>query len=444
MTRGIRLGALALAGAAVLGAVAWMGGQGERGSQVARPTSAAVAPPAQSAQSAQSAQTAAPEPAQLPLARTPATKPAAPAKREGRNPPAASAKAAEARPAAGKAGAEPVSQKVTHFRVGNRNVKRIFADGEHIWVATSGGVIRYSEVSDEYRLYDARSGLRGESIFFVGRVRGRIAAGVYGGGLALLDAKGERWETIGADDGLGDEFVSDVLAAANGDVWIATGSGVNRVRGGEYRERSRWDLFDARAANQGIPSDRVYGLAEGRKGEIWIATEGGVARFHDGRWHSWRHAEGADANAEPSAQARAGAEVPPAGAPHGRAGGASPGGRGPAGNANFTVAIAVDRAGVVWAGTLGGGLSRFDGLRWRHYTRAEGLPGDHVFALHRDAKGRVWIGTDSGLAHIESGNFEVMTTKNGLFSNAVFAMASTPQAIWVGGYGGLARIRRVN
>ena len=30
----------------------------------------------------------------------------------------------------------------THFRVGNRNVKGMLADGNQVWVGTSGGVIR--------------------------------------------------------------------------------------------------------------------------------------------------------------------------------------------------------------------------------------------------------------------------------------------------------------
>ncbi|MDH5578916.1 MAG: hypothetical protein OEZ09_10725 [Betaproteobacteria bacterium] len=105
--------------------------------------------------------------------------------------------------------------------------------------------------------------------------------------------------------------------------------------------------------------------------------------------------------------------------------------------------MAVDRAGAVWAGTLGSRLSRFDGSQWRHYLRADGLPGEHVFMLHRDAADRLWVGTDGGLARVRSGKFEVMTTREGLFSNAVFAMASTAQDIWVGGFGGLARVRGV-
>jgi len=46
----------------------------------------------------------------------------------------------------------------THFRVGERNVKQIFADGDTMWVGTSGGVIRYNIKTDDYRLYDTRSG----------------------------------------------------------------------------------------------------------------------------------------------------------------------------------------------------------------------------------------------------------------------------------------------
>ena len=43
----------------------------------------------------------------------------------------------------GKVGADP-AQKFTHFRVGNKNVKRIFVDGDTVWVGTSGGAVRSS------------------------------------------------------------------------------------------------------------------------------------------------------------------------------------------------------------------------------------------------------------------------------------------------------------
>ncbi len=142
-------------------------------------------------------------------------------------------------PPAGKA-PEPVregklpfdaTQKFVHFRVGNKNVKRIFIDGNTVWVGTSGGAIRYDTGSDDYKLFDVKSGLLSNGIFYVGKLGERVALGTYGGGLSLMDTS-QKLETFNIPDGLGDAFVYDVLQAKNGDVWIATWSGVNRVRGG--------------------------------------------------------------------------------------------------------------------------------------------------------------------------------------------------------------------
>jgi hypothetical protein len=93
-------------------------------------------------------------------------------------------------------------------------------------------------------------------------------------------------------------------------------------------------------------------------------------------------------------------------------------------NPNYIVSMAVDAQGVVWAGTWGGGLSRFDGKTWTHYTVAEGLPGNHVFMLHIDPKGQLWIGTNDGLARGRpAAGFEVMTT-------ATTACSTTPSSRW--------------
>ncbi|WP_253261879.1 hypothetical protein [Ramlibacter montanisoli] len=44
-----------------------------------------------------------------------------------------------------------------HFRVGQRNVKDIFTEGNVVWVGTSGGVIRYDTKTDDYKLFDTRA-----------------------------------------------------------------------------------------------------------------------------------------------------------------------------------------------------------------------------------------------------------------------------------------------
>jgi len=344
----------------------------------------------------------------------------------------------------GKVGSDP-SQKFTHFRVGNKNVKRIHADGDIIWVGTSGGLVRYDTKKDDYKLYDTQSGLLSNGVFFVGRLADRIAVGTYGGGLALLDPKTEKFETFNVPEGLGDAFVYDVLTARNGDVWIATWSGVNRIRGGDLRDRSKWELHTVENTKGGLPNDWVYGLAEGKNGEIWLGTEGGLARFADNRWDNWNHAKGLGASYERVKDAIEFKNDPAKQSQHHAKQKQEMGlaNVDVAYNPNYIVALAVDREGVVWAGTWGGGLSRFDGRQWTQQTVTEGLPGNHVFMLHVDRHGALWIGTNKGLARPRAGGgFETMTTHDGLFGDTVFSMATgLDGTLWVGSFGGVARIK---
>jgi len=61
--------------------------------------------------------------------------------------------------------------------------------------------------------------------------------------------------------------------------------------------------------------------------------------------------------------------------------------------------------------------------------------------LHLAKDGRLWMGTEGGLAQLAGGRFTTLTKADGLFGDAVFAMANAPGgAIWVGSYGGVAFI----
>jgi ligand-binding sensor domain-containing protein len=347
-------------------------------------------------------------------------------------------------PSGGRVAAGPAA-RFTHFRVGNKNVKSIFVDGKLVWVGTSGGLIRYDTRDDGYRLFGVESGLLSNGVFWVGRVKGRLAVGTYGGGLSLLEESSGRWKNYNIPEGLGDAFVYGVLAASNGDLWIATWSGANRVRGGELDDRGKWDLFTVANTGGGLPNDWVYGLAEGKNGDIWFATEGGMARYAGGRWENWNHAKGLGA---PYAKVRQNisfsADPSRVSSHHSRQ-------KTEMGledvtvayNPNYVVALQVGRDGTVWAGTWGGGLSRFDGKGWATYTTAEGLPGNHVFMLHEDAQGRLWIGTERGVTIWRDGSFaKPITVADGLFANSVFSMATGEQGdLWLGSLGGVARLR---
>jgi ligand-binding sensor domain-containing protein len=333
----------------------------------------------------------------------------------------------------------------THFRVGNRNVKSMLLEGDVLWVGTSGGVVRYDVKSGQFKLYDIASGLLSNGIFHVSRVRGKLAVGTYGGGLSILDEKTGKWETYNIPEGLGDAFVYDVLEAKNGDVWIATWSGVNRIRGGDLRDLKKWELHTVESTAGGLINDWVYGLAEGKDGIIWLATEGGLVRYRNGKWDNWNHARGLGAPYEKVKENIQFKQDPSKVSQHHARQKQEMGLQDieVAYNPNYIISLAVDRDGIVWAGTWGGGLARFDGAKWSHYTTREGLPGNHVSLLHVTKQGRLWVGTNGGLSEMNGGRFRTITTKEGLFANTVFSMASGPDgAIWVGSFGGVAHIRK--
>ncbi|MFA7269585.1 MAG: two-component regulator propeller domain-containing protein [Sterolibacterium sp.] len=335
--------------------------------------------------------------------------------------------------------------KFTHFRVGNKSIKSIFIDGQLVWIGTSGGVVRYDTRDDSYKLFDIKSGLLSNGIFWVGRINGQIAVGTYGGGLSLLDEAGNTWKTYNIPEGLGDAFIYGVLTAANGDLWIATWSGVNRVRGGNLDDPSKWDLFTVKNTNGGLINDWVYGLDEDKNGDIWLATEGGMVRFSQGRWENWNHAKGLGAPYEKVKDNITFTNDPSRTSTHHAKQKEEMGltGVDVAYNPNYVIALKVDRQGRVWAGTWGGGLASYDGKRWTNYTTADGLPGNHIFMLHEDTQGRLWIGTQSGIVTWEKDKFsKPLTIADGLFANNVFAMATTAEGNqWIGSFGGIAYMR---
>ena len=240
-------------------------------------------------------------------------------------------------------------------------------------------------------------------------------------------------------------FVYGVITATNGDIWIATWSGVNRIRGGDLDDRSKWDLYTVENTKGGLPNDWVYGLAEGRNGDIWLATEGGMARYANKRWENWNHAKGLGAPYEKVKDDIAFKNDPGKQSVHHAKQKQEMGltGVDVAYNPNYVVSLQVDRQGNVWAGTWGGGLSRFDGKRWVSYTTADGLPGNHVFMLHVDLQGRLWVGTNNGLTQWQDGKFaKAMTTADGLFANNVFSMTTTADGdLWIGSFGGVSHLR---
>jgi len=361
--------------------------------------------------------------------------------------------------AAGTAGTMPANHpqvpqsqlKFTHFRVGNRNVKGMFVDKDAVWVGTSGGAIRYDLKTEDYKLYDVNNGsLISNGVFHVSKLRDRIMVGTYGGGMSAFDAKTNKWKNYNIPDGLADQFVYDIDEDEQGNFWIATWSGVNFVPGGNMDDPKGWITYTVENTKGGLPNDWVYGVEIGKNGDIWFATEGGLAKLDkDRQWVNWQHEAGLGAPYEKVKDDITFTNDPAKASKHHAQQKAEQGFENikVGYNPNYIVSLESDADGNIWCGTWGGGLSKFDGTNWTTYTVKEGLPGNHVFMLRMGKNGRLWIGTNNGLAQqkADGKGFTVLTQKDGLFANNVFSLAEASDgSLWVGSFGGVARLKGLN
>jgi PAS domain S-box-containing protein len=95
-------------------------------------------------------------------------------------------------------------------------------------------------------------------------------------------------------------------------------------------------------------------------------------------------------------------------------------------------------SGYLWIGTLGGGVSRFDGLSFANFTKKDGLSSNHVVSIFEDSQGNIWFGTYEGVSRYDGITFQPVQTGNGLSNSKVRAIAEDRQGnIWFGTEAGL-------
>jgi len=96
-------------------------------------------------------------------------------------------------------------------------------------------------------------------------------------------------------------------------------------------------------------------------------------------------------------------------------------------------AIVQDRQGYLWFGTLGGGVSRFDGQEWTNFSTDEGLVSNNVQAIFQDDEGVFWFGTEGGVSRFDGKEWTTYTRADGLASNFVpVIMQDREGRMWFG------------
>jgi ligand-binding sensor domain-containing protein/signal transduction histidine kinase len=106
---------------------------------------------------------------------------------------------------------------------------------------------------------------------------------------------------------------------------------------------------------------------------------------------------------------------------------------------NTITALLTDRQGVLWIGTVGAGLWRWQDGRFSTLQMTDGLADNHVNCLFEDREGSLWVGTRNGLTQVYDVRFPLYAKSDGLPEGSYHGVcASAKGGLWAATSAGLS------
>lgn len=281
--------------------------------------------------------------------------------------------------------------RVGTMDLGNLRLTAVLPDGDGVlWVSTYGsGVLRVA--GGVVTRYGEAEGVPDDIVWDLYRDRQRRVWLASSSGARVFD--GRRWQAPPLPADLAGDGVNAVFQARSGTMWFATSHhGAVSVDGtvvGRY------------SIEAGLPSPIATSVAETPDGAIWVTGARGVSRIDNGVVTTFG---------------------PDDGLPVER-----------------VLQVLVDRRGVVWMATHGGGLVRYDGAQFTAFRRSDGLSSDYLISLAEDRDGALWVGTlAGGLNRLAPAARELLDVRSGLppFPVTTVSQVATTLDWWIGTYGG--------
>jgi len=224
----------------------------------------------------------------------------------------------------------------------------------------------------------------------------------------LVQVQFPKVRTFTTRDGLPDDNVWSVCENADGTLWAGTDHGLAMIQS---------NCVTAVRIPGGNPGEPVRCVWPARGGGLWLASQGqGICELENGRWTKIMDGELPTALYDDTT---------------GRLWIATSGGlhRYQNGRLQTTVggteslrdvhAIYEDHAGDFWFGLKSGELARLHDGQLTVFSGHDGLPGGAVWAIHEDADGALWLGTEKGLVRFARGKFFQFTKAQQMSTDAI-------------------------
>ncbi len=244
-----------------------------------------------------------------------------------------------------------------------------------ILVGTDNGISVYDRKSRLYsqsELFNGPSvGLKNKQIRCLFRdSRNNYWIGTRHDGLYRFDpVSGKRWNykyNPIDKNSISNNFILDIIEDRKGCIWIATGNGLNRID----ESRKEFDHFFYNDSDfNSLADNKLYDLYLNRRDQLWITTANGLAMFNE-------IAEDFTTYKIPKLNS----EVKIS-------------------STNSFYSVLEDEEGIMWLGSRGGGLIRFD-IKKNEFsvlTMKDGLPDNIVYMVLEDRFKDIWLTTNWGL-----------------------------------------------
>lgn len=300
----------------------------------------------------------------------------------------------------------PISKAFAHYRhdpsssesLSDNRIRAMLEDHEGtIWIGTDNGLNKFDRRTQRFISYhhdraNPRSLSNDRAIALLETQDHTVWVGTNNGGLNRFDRATETFTHYRYDPNdptsISHDRIWTLFEDRAGTLWVGT------YQGGLNKFHPDTETFTHYRHDPNIPTslsdDRVIHLYEDGEGFLWIATwSGGLNRFDPQTERFTRYQN----NPQDSTSL----------------------------GDNRVIFIYEENPETLWLGTWNSGLNRLDKTTgtFRHYTEADGLPNNTVYAIHPDADGQLWLSTNRGLAVFDplAETFTVFDESHGLQSN---------------------------
>jgi signal transduction histidine kinase/ligand-binding sensor domain-containing protein/CheY-like chemotaxis protein len=293
----------------------------------------------------------------------------------------------------------------------HESVSAIARDAHNrLWIGTDGGLNLFSPGAARWPLWSARDGLPADKVRSIQAAGHMLWIGALPGGVASFDPDTRQIHRYGPAQGLTDDRLNGMQLDAENRLWVSTSGGLFRSTGS-----GAGILFEKLTVPVPEAAEEAYfRMARDRANRLWIAGSRGLLLWDRGRWKRFRQNHGL------------------------------------ADNSLSNVSTSSD--GSVWVSYRRAlGISRLhwpDGtLKVASFTERDGLPSNYILFLGEDSRGRLWVGTDAGIAARVGEDWIAYSQQDGVVwddCNANAFHADNNGEVWIGTSRGLAHLTAPN